>query len=191
MGEWRDHLDEALDEALASYGKGPESEGLARRVLVRITETTRRAHWTRSLVVTIGVATAAITACLFLWVRPRPTVAIHTPSATATMRALSKIETPQERTTLVPQPATVRASAAKPRKLRKEPIEPKLSQFPTPSPLGSEERALVQLVTNRPKESPRDWTYLGSPVKPIQVTEVQIKPIRLGWYTGEKRCCNQ
>jgi hypothetical protein len=49
MRDQRDELDDALDDALASYCVAPETEGLERRILVRVTERTRRTHPTRPL----------------------------------------------------------------------------------------------------------------------------------------------
>jgi len=187
MVEQRDLLDKALDDALASYSEAPENEGLERRILARVTKTA--GHPRRPLAMAVGVAAAGITVCLFLWVTAKMTV--QTLPASTTILALRKIEAPRIQTIPVPEPATFLASAAKPRRLRKRSTEPKLSQFPTPSPLSSKERALVQLVTHNAKDIPRELAYLSSPVKPIHITEIEIKPIQLESYTKEKRCCDQ
>ena len=189
MRDQRDELDDALDTALASYGEAPENEGLERRILVRVTEKARRTHPTRHLAMAIGATVAAVIACLF-WVVASKT-AIQTLPANKTMIALKDIEPPRISTIPVPEPAAVPASAANPGRIRKKPAEPKLLRFPTPVPLTSEERALIQLVTRVAKSSPRELTYLGRPVEPIHITAVEIKPLRLGWNTKEKRCCDQ
>ena len=183
MRDQRDELDDALDDALASYCVAPETEGLERRILVRVTERTRRTHPTRPLAMAMGATVAAVIACLF-WVAPK--TAVQTLPANKTMIALKDIEPPQ-----IPTIAPVSASAASPGRIRKKPTEPKLSRFPTPAPLTSEERALIQLVTRVAKNNPRELTDLGRPVEPIHITAVEIKPLRLGWNTKEKRCCDQ
>ena len=188
MRDQRDEWDDALDDALASYGEAPETEGLERRILVRVTERTRRTHPTRPLAMAMGATVAAVIACL-LWVAPK--TAVQTPPANKTMIALKDIEPPRIPTIPVREPAAVPASAANPGKIRKKPTAPKLSRFPTPAPLTSEERALIQLVTRVAKNNPRKLTDLGRPVEPIHITAVEIKPLRLGWNTKEKRCCDQ
>lgn len=189
MSERRDQLDKALDDALASYGEAPENEGLEQRILAAVTERARRTHAMRPLAAAIGAAAIVIMACLFWWVTPK--MAIQTLPAKTTMLALRKIGPPQIRTIPLPEPATVLASAAKPRRTWENPPEPKLPQFPTPSPLSSEERALVQLVAHNPKHIPRELTDFGGPIKPIEITAVEIKPLALGWYTKEKTCCDR
>ena len=176
MGELRDRLDETLDNALASYGEGPENGWLEQRILARVADAGKRRHLTRRLMLAVGAATTATTACLFWWTTTKitePTV----PPNTRT-RALAKIKAPGTRTIPTPEPAAVLASAARPRRPRKNPADPKLSQFPSPSPLTGEERALVQLVARDAKDTARQLTYLGGPVKPIQITQIDIKPIR-------------
>lgn len=190
MGEPRDQLDEALDEALASYGEAPENEGLERRILARVAGASRRTYSMRLPTMAVGAAAIAITACLLLWLTPKLT--LQTLPANTTAVSLSRVEAPRMGTLPMPKPAAVPANAAKSRRFRKRPTEPKLAVFPTPTPLSNEERALLQLVTHHAKYIPGELTSLDSPVKPIYISALEIKPIQLGGpYTKEKRCCDQ
>jgi type IV secretory pathway VirB10-like protein len=190
MREQRDQLDEALDDALASYCEAPETEGLERRTLARVTKRARRTRSMKLSVMAVAAAAAAVIVCLFWLATPKTPV--QTRPANTTILALRKSEAPpQVRPIPVPEPAFVPANAAKPRKIRKKPTEPKLPQFPTPAPLTSEERALIQLATRDAKDVPRELTYFGGPVKPIRITAIDIKPLRLEWDAKEKRCCDR
>jgi hypothetical protein len=190
MRERPDRLDEALDDALASYCEAPENEGLERRILVRVTERARRTRSMKLSVMTVGAATVAAMVCL-LWLGA-PDTAVETRPASTAMLAVRKIEAPPRIEKIpVPEPAAPVAIAAKPRRVRKEAAEPKLAQFPTPVPLTSEERALIQLVTSHAKDVPRELPYLGGPVKPIRITAIDNKPLRLEWGAKEKRCCDR
>jgi hypothetical protein len=188
MDEPRDRLDEALDSALASYGEAPENDGLERRIMARITETAKRKSPMKSFTLAAGAATLAITVSLYVWTSlkaPEQRVPANT-----RVSALSKMEAPAPRPIRALESAGVLPSVDKPRRVRKNAAEPKLSQFPTPSPLRSEERALLQLVSLDAKHIPRELTDLGGPVEPIHIAEIEIKPIQLKWYSGEKTCCD-
>jgi hypothetical protein len=52
--------------------------------------------------------------------------------------------------------------------------------------LTSEERALLELVAQNPKDIPRDLTRLGGPIQPIDIAAIEIKPIEFDSYTREK-----
>jgi len=188
MDEWRDPLDEALDDALAAYGKPPENDGLERRVLARVTEEGKRMHPTKALMFAFGAAALVLSVCLVLWVTPR--MAVENPPASTMMLASKKIKAPRTPTIRASASAAALASADKPRRIRKNTAEPKLSQFPAPSPPTREERALLQLATYA-KDNPREFTNLGRPVKPIYIAGIEIRPIGLGWNRKEKECCDQ
>jgi hypothetical protein len=110
MDEWRDQLDEAIDDALASYGKAPESEGLERRTLARVTEAPRSVYPMKALVLAAGAAALALSACLVLWVMPR--MVIRTPPARNVLGTSAKIETPRIRTIPASEPAAAVATAS-------------------------------------------------------------------------------
>ncbi len=67
--------------------------------------------------------------------------------------------------------------AKMPRRSHKQRAEPKLPQFPMPSAVGSEERALLQLAKYKAEHTTQELSYLDSPVTPIQLAPVEIKPI--------------
>lgn len=182
MDERHDRLDEALDLALTSYGATPQREGLERRILSRISESPSRTHSTGSFLMALAAA-AVIAVCLSWWMM-RTTVTQTRPATTATL-PVHKIEPPPAPAVLVPRPATVLASTGKPHRARKKITEPKLSRFPAPSPMTSEERALLELVAH-PKDIPPELSHLGGPVKPIYIAAVEIKPIEIDSYTREK-----
>jgi hypothetical protein len=73
--------------------------------------------------------------------------------------------------------AVVLPRAAKSRRMRTEPAEPKLARFPTPSPMTSKEWALLRLVSGDAKNIPRELTHFGEPIEPIQLTAIEIKPL--------------
>jgi hypothetical protein len=175
MREQRDQLDEALDDALASYGKAPEYEELERRILARVTERAKCKRPMRPLVMAFGAALPVVMACLFWWVTSK-TPLPNRPASTSIL-VLSEVKRPAIPSIFVPEPAAVPVRAARQRRTPKKIAEPKLPQFPTPSPLTSEERALLRLASHDAKDSRRELTYLGSPIKPIQIAAVEIKPL--------------
>lgn len=184
MDEWRDRLDEAIDEALASYGKAPESEGLDRRILARVTGAPRRLYPAKTLVLAAGAAAIALSFCLILWRTPKTSVQPLPPS-----KISATVGAPRIRTIPEAESAAVPATVEKPRRIRTKAAEPKLAQFPAPSGLSSEERALVHLA--QAQENLRQVTYLGRPVKPIDIAAIEIRPIGSGWNTKEEKCCDQ
>ena len=187
MDKWRDQLDEALDDALASYGKGPKNPGLERRILARVTEAHKNVYPTKALALAAGAAAIALSACLVLWVTPR--MMVQTLPASNITRTSMKTKAPRTRTIPSSELPAALATVEKPRRIRKRTAEPKLPQFPAPSTLSSEERALVQLAQAR--DDLREVTYLERPLKPISIAAIEIRPIGSGWNTKEKECCDQ
>ncbi len=173
MREQRDRFDEALDMALTRYGEAPEREGLERRVLERVTKRMVPTSPIRSFAVSICTTAAAI-CCLLWWQTPKASV--RTYPARTSMPAVRKVET-SKRQVPARDYAIVPASATKRRPTLKRSGEPKLSQFPTPFPMSSEERALLQLTTRDAKDIPRELTAFGGPIEPIQITPIEIKPL--------------
>ena len=169
----RDRLDELLDKALTSYGKTAAREGLEKRILARIREQpANRPRLTGRLVMS---ACAAAVVCVLLWWG-------------AGIRAANK----EERVAAVPtQPLQKLQSEVLPgrqmmvafrrpprrREVMKQLPEPKLAQFPTPSPLTAEERALLRLAARDAKDIPPELKHFGEPIEPIQMTAIQIKPL--------------
>jgi hypothetical protein len=58
-----------------------------------------------------------------------------------------------------------------------------LSQFPAPSGLSGEERALVRLA--QAKSNLRQVTYLGHPVEQLYIAAIEIRPLGSGWNTKD------
>lgn len=171
----QDRLDQVLDDALASYGEAPESEGLARRVLAQVAERTTRTRPSRRLAMAVGAA-AAVVCSLFWWEMPRMTV---DPLPTNTVKAaIRKTEDALTAQSISPRDfAVVLPRAAKSRRMRTEPAEPKLARFPTPSPMTSKEWALLRLVSGDAKNIPRELTHFGEPIEPIELAAIEIKPL--------------
>lgn len=173
MSESRDQFDEALDNALASYSEATYREGLERRVVARVAARTARASKIRSLAVTMCTTTAAV-CCLFWWQTQK--AAVQAPSA-------QRIEFPPRKTEprSMQVPAQSRsiilASAAKPKIRMKRLPEPKLPRFPKPLAIGSEERALLRLAMRDTKHIPSGLTRLGGPIKSLEITAIEIKPL--------------
>ncbi len=163
MREWQDPLDEMLDGALASYGEAPEREGLERQVLAKVNQRAQRRR--RSIgrfAASLGAAAAAV-GCLLWWAMPD--IATHpSPTITAAHSAV------------VPPPAN-KPPVIKLRRTPKRPAAPKLSQFPAPTPMSSEERALLRLATGDPKYIPRELTRAGTDIAPLRIAAIEIKPL--------------
>jgi hypothetical protein len=174
MREWREdrsekvRLDELLDNALASYCQAPETEGLERRVLAKVNERARRRPAGRFA---MALAAAAALCWLLWWEMPK--TAMHPPASKTT----KPTEALLARTTPARDPVVVLPHANKKSGKPRRPAEPKLAQFPAPSPMSSEERALLRLVTGDPKNIPRELTHSGNPIEPLQIAAIEIKPL--------------
>jgi hypothetical protein len=176
MREWRqDRLDEMLDDALASYGEGSEREGLERRVLAKVNERAIRMRPRGRLAMAMGAAAAAV-CLLFWWEMPKATVQPRL-AITATSKASKTGEPLLVRTAPARDSAIVLPRATKLRSTPRRPVEPKLARFPAPSPMSSEERALLRLATGDPKDIPRELTHSGDPIQPLRMAAIEIKPL--------------
>jgi hypothetical protein len=178
MSEQRDRFDEALDDALATYSKAPEREGLAGRILVRVTERAARKPLIRSFAVAICSLAAA--ACCLFWLQTS-IASVENQAAKTSVPRLEKVQTSNLRVrvrdqVIVPSSATpVRVPEA--RRNRKRSIEPKRSQFPTPVPMSSEQRALLCLAMRSARKTPLGLNHLGEPIKPIEIAAIKINPL--------------
>ena len=167
MREWQDPLDEILDGALASYSEAPEREGLERRVLAKVSQRAMRRRSIARFAAPIGAAAAAV-CCLLWWATPD--IATH-PRPTITAADSAVVASPATR------PPTTKPPTTKLRSTPKRPAAPKLSQFPAPTPMSSEERALLRLATGDPKYIPRELTRAGSDIEPLRIAAIEIKPL--------------
>lgn len=163
MTEQRDHLDHELDAALAAYSARCERVGLETRILARLDERPKCSS-------RIWYAGAAALACLLLFCvvfvrRPQVKVADHRESAVVSPNKAVRAA----------QPAAAVVSTVRHSRRRRH-GEVKLAQFPTPTPLTDEERALLRL-SGSPASVPKDLTALGAPIEPIQIAAIEIKPL--------------
>lgn len=186
MAERQDRLDRLIDDALTSYGKAPDNEGLAQRILVRVAETGRSKHSVRPLMLAISAALTAGTAYLSWWVVPK----VQIRPARTTMVSHKRIDPPSLQAIPLPNSPAVLKSVVKLRTFQNAPATPKLAQFPTPSSLSREEQALVTLVTGN-MEHVELSSFRGGPVEPIQITALEIKPLRSGVEHEGGICCDQ
>jgi hypothetical protein len=173
MDGWQNQFDEALKSALMCYGQAPEREGLERRVLERVAERTARTARIRSLALAFCVTTAAV-CCLFWWQVPRAAVQIR--PAKMVVAETAKSETSKLRIPARDQ-EVVLPSPTKFRRTLKNSGDPKLSRFPKPIPVSSEDRALLRLVMRDTKDVSRELISVGDPIKPIEITALEIKPL--------------
>ncbi len=169
----RDHLDEALDAALTTYGETAPREGLERRVLAHVSGAKIREWPARWLAITI--AAAATLCCGLLWFQV-PNMTVHPlpgsamPPRVEQEGVLAALPMPARDLVIIPPPAR------KPRRA-KSAAEPKLARFPTPSPIGSEEAALLQLAKGEVRKIPRELMQVGGPIEPLEISAIEIKPL--------------
>lgn len=169
-----DRFDQMLDDALASYGVAPEREGLPQRILAQINERTMHKPPIRRLLIVIGAAVAVV-CCLFWWATPKTTMRLQ--STTATASITRKTEEKSVQTTPARDFAVVLPRPTTQRSIRRRSAEPKLARFPTPSPMTSEEHALLRLATGDMKDIPLELTHADDPIEPLQISAIEIKPL--------------
>jgi len=187
MDEQQDRLDLLLDQALKSYGQAPQNEGLEQRILVRA-QSVRVWYPLTSLLLAASAALFVGIAYLFWAVTPK----IQTrPPATTPLLVQKRIgQAPLQATPDSPRRVALK-KVFKRREARKVPAAPRLAQFPTPSPMTSEEEALVRLVTGKTEYIPKELMNLGGAVAPIEITALEVKPLRSGAEHEGEKCCDQ
>lgn len=166
-----DELDRLLDDALSAYTAAPERPGLEERVLRRTREAKRR----RNYWVTYGSLAAAIVIGL-IFVMPSRFAPQQIPPPTSEKHAATLEAVP-----LVPKPTP--APAAMPAKrpvqkrlIQKRHTEPKRYVFPTPSPLTTQETALLEIAHSQPAQ----LAVLSRPLQPLDIPLIQIEPLDKG-----------
>jgi hypothetical protein len=185
MSDRQDELERFLDDALESYAEAPESEGLEQRILIRVAESTRWKHSVTPLTVTASAALLAAIAFVFWWSLPKSQTK---PTITAVV-ASKQTEPSQLRANPALAPPAVLKLASKVRKRERVVTTPKLARFPTPSPMSSEERALLRLVTGGTRYISNELTKSNGPIEPIQITAFDIHPLGFATKQGEA-CCD-
>jgi len=163
--EGNDELDRRIDSALVGYSDAEPLAGLEERVLRRVRVASRR----RMLGWAVTLAAAAALVVTAIVVRAPhhsdpPTYRVGVP---AVMRPAPVVE----------KPPVVTVRRAKSRAARARRL-PKLEQFPAPTPLTPEERALIAFVEHRPAEAQQVFAELQKRVdEPIEIQPIQIPPL--------------
>jgi hypothetical protein len=177
----RDDLDGLIDMALASYADPGPNSGLERRVLARINSTQASARDRRRLIWAAGLPAAVTASILLLFVVS--TMRHAQPDAHPETGAL--IEKPPQAPLSkhsVPPRAVARSGTRKAARhaILQASAMPKLDVFPTPAPLNSEERALVDLVATTPAAQRKDltaaWLHVDEPIHIAAISIPSINP---------------
>lgn len=146
----RDELDDLLNRALASYSTAEPRLGLERRVLNSVLTAPKPSRFPRWV-----IAIPVLASVLFLLIdrkeSPRPARPPITARQMVTPEIVRAAETPARR-------RQVRMRSAQ-----------KPAAFPTPSPLTTEERALLQLVARAPEKAVGFAVELAATIEPIRV----------------------
>ena len=167
----RERVDERLEAALKSYGQTEAREGLEKRVMARIrAEPVKR--WNLAGRAALGACGAAVLGVLFWWGAGTPRTNKGERAAETPVARLQLEELPMRML-----PVDLRFAPKRKRTVARA-VEPKLAQFPTPTPLTEEERALLQLARET-KDMPRELRNFGGPIEPIEITAIQIKPLEI------------
>jgi hypothetical protein len=161
----QDELDNLIDHALSGYASAEPLAGLEGRVLTRVRTAARSRG--RRWVWVLGALASVLAAILIVLFaskpRPVPVANVERPPV--------PVESAPAPVAVVQQsgsrPATSRRRAASPHVL------PKREQFPTISPLTSEERMLVEMAESHPQE------LLVRPVEQIEIKPIQIAPLQI------------
>jgi hypothetical protein len=159
-----DDLDNLIDSALSAYSRAEPLAGLETRVLqrVRTQQMSRRRLWRWAPAVPV---LAAILIAVLVY-KPRP-VTVAKVAVPAVI-----VEPPR------PSPAAVAGHVAPPVAKTRRPSlpgePPKRKLFPTPSPLTTEERLLVELAESHPQE------LAARPAEEIDIKPIQIAPLQIG-----------
>ena len=177
----RDELDEILNAALTSYSMEGPRPGLEQRVLNRVRYEGLH-FWKSWLLPPIGIL---VSACLLLVVISIPEVWKPAPRRPGAVPSARLAQTSR------PIPATAPLKRSEPPNLsrkrerpnaekvaRRERHLPKLDRFPSPTPLTSEEHALIVLATYPPQNVPKALLKSGRAAEqPIQIEPIKIEPL--------------
>ncbi len=164
--EPRDELDRILDGALSAYSTAEPLDGLEQRVLNRIggVKAPRRrfGFWgfalAASAVLLIGIAV--------LETRSHPAPNVAGSAAPAKHATETRVAAP------------VRPAVRRTRHVTRKRGRPEQMVFPTPTPLTTEERALVAFVEQHPKEALVAFTDAPKrDIEPISIEPIQIPPL--------------
>ncbi len=175
-----DELDKILDSALSSYSQEEARPGLETRVLSRIRASgqARRFAWLR-WAVTIPAFAALL--LLVFWISDASKPARSTVKDSAATLQYSTVFQSRDRKGAVSRIQKHLAAAIRPSAKHVPLPLPKHEQFPTPTPLTDEERALLAFVACSPKQAEEVLADAKSRItEPIQIKEIQIEPLQDG-----------
>ena len=187
-------IDELLDAALARQHNAEPQAGVETRILERVrTSATGQSSRRRAWVVVTAVAAAA-----FLVVMVRVANRSHSP-AVQTPQISKVVPSPQPNERLAASSETARQPGSRRAITTTERTEHHQrktsgrtvarhwpSQFPTPTPLSPEERALVRYVQETPPQVLAASLFKEQSVeqpleiKPLKIVPLEIRPLSLG-----------
>jgi len=154
-----DELDRVIDGALAGYSVAEPLAGLEERVLnrVRVAARSKQLTWAFAFLAVTAVVVAVI--------------AVRTPRQPASKgNDITRVITP------APVPAVEKARAVP--KQHRQRLLPKQEQFPSPTPMTSEERALLAFVSQHPAEAQQVFAELQKSNEPVEIQPIQIPPLQ-------------
>lgn len=169
--EGKDELDRVIDRALAGYSDAEPVAGLEQRVLSRV----RRAEGARRRVLGWALAFASVAAAALVVAVIVVRTTRHSDSKTysVVVPAATRPAPPIEQPRVAPEHRT------KPRALRPRRL-PKQQQFPAPSPLTVEERALLAFVGHDAAEAQQVFAGLRKRSdEPIEIPAIKIPPLQI------------
>ncbi|MGI9070253.1 MAG: hypothetical protein ACR2JB_02715 [Bryobacteraceae bacterium] len=174
-----EELDKILDSALASYSQEEPRPGLDGRVLNRIRAAgeVRRLAWLRWMV---AIPVFASFLLLVFWISDSSKPARSTFRASTEIRGHAAFQN-RDRQGAVNRPQThgARVAGSRPSAKHLRLRLPKREQFPTPTPLTAEERALLAFVGRLPKQAQEVLADARSrSAEPIEIKEVHIEPLQ-------------
>ena len=172
--ERRDAMERLLDDALASYSNEEPRPGLEQRILTRVrTESAPPRFLFLKWALPISAA-ACLLAGIIFW--PHSTPAPESPATVQTAVA----EPPAAVAPVEPVTPPCKKHRTTPL-LARHPALPKRPQFPTPSPLTAEERALVAFVRLAPDQALQAFSDTPpKEIEPIRINEIKIQPLQNG-----------
>jgi len=161
-------LEQILDAALAQYSNTEPLAGLEQRVINRVraeggARPSRFGRWALAL----GLAAAIIVAVSVWWMQPRPLIALPLPIARS----------------IDPSPRFEPPAAVRPTKNAAVHVP---REFPIPTPVSREERALLALVALAPDQAREALLDLQRrSTEPIQVDQIKIDPLRSDYENND------
>jgi len=172
MDEDMDELERVLQDGISRYADGEPLAGLEQRIIsrVRMTESSRRSIAEWWAVLAVGVAALVVGAFVYLGIE-------HTESRPLSIAAVRKAAIPG----LTPRrTAAIRVFKPRGHSHRRAAL-PKQPEFPTPSPLTSEERLLVAMVKQDPERTARAFDSLRKRAsEPLEIAPLVIPPLETG-----------